>query len=75
MRALFSRRRLLDYVGVPFDEACLSFHESRRPVRTASAEQVRQPIRKDAADEWRAFEAQLAPMKEALGPALNDWDA
>jgi tetratricopeptide (TPR) repeat protein len=68
-------RRLLDHVGVPFDEACLRFHETDRPIRTASAEQVRQPIRKDAADEWRAFEAELGPMKDALGSALDEWDA
>lgn len=67
-------RRLLDYVGVPFDEACLRFHETKRPVRTASAEQVRQPIRRTAVDDWRAFEAELGPMKEALGPALEHWD-
>jgi tetratricopeptide (TPR) repeat protein len=67
-------RRLLDYVGVPFDEACLSFHETKRPVRSASAEQVRQPIRADAVEEWRAFEPYLGPMKDALGPALSDWD-
>lgn len=67
-------RRLLQFVDVPFDEACLNFHETKRPVRTASAEQVRQPIRKAAAEEWRAFERELAPMKEALGPALDYWD-
>jgi len=67
-------RRLLDYVGVPFDEACLNFHETKRPVRTVSAEQVRQPIRKDKVDEWSAFEAELGPMKDALGTALEHWD-
>jgi hypothetical protein len=67
-------RRLLDYLGLPFDEACLNFHETRRPVRTVSAEQVRQPIRRDAVESWRAFEAELGPMKEALGQALEHWD-
>jgi len=67
-------RRLLDYVGVPFDEACLRFHENKRPVRTASAEQVRRPLRAEALNEWRPFEAQLGPLKEALGPALDQWD-
>jgi hypothetical protein len=61
-------------VGVTFDEACLNFHETKRPVRTVSAEQVRQPIRKDKVDEWRAFEAELGPMKDALGTALEHWD-
>lgn len=68
-------RKLLDFLGLPFDETCLNFHESKRPVRTASAEQVRQPIRKDAVDDWRAFEAELEPMKQALGPTLDRWDA
>ena len=67
-------RSLLHYLGVPFDKACLRFHETKRPVRTASAEQVRQPIRKNAVDDWRAFEAELGPMKAALGPALEHWD-
>ena len=64
-------RRLLDFVGVPFDAACLRFHETRRPVRTASAEQVRQPIRKNTVDEWRAFEAGLARSRRRERPPLN----
>jgi tetratricopeptide (TPR) repeat protein len=67
-------RRLLDYVGVPFDEACLRFYESDRPVRTPSSEQVRRPIDATATGQWRRFEAQLAPLKEALGPALERWE-
>jgi hypothetical protein len=67
-------RAMLEYLGLPFDEACLNFHQTKRPVRTASAEQVRQPIRKDAVDEWRALEAELEPMKQALGTALDHWD-
>jgi tetratricopeptide (TPR) repeat protein len=67
-------RRLLDYLGLPFDEACLNFHETKRPVRTVSAEQVRQPIRKDVVESWRAFEAELGQMKDALGPTLEHWD-
>ena len=66
-------RRLLDYVGVPFDEACLKFHETARPVRTASAEQVRQPLQKGRLEEWKAFEAFLDPLKDSLGPALENW--
>jgi len=68
-------RRLLEALGLPFDEACLRFHESRRAVKSASAEQVRRPIRKDAADDWRAFESELEPLKRALGPALESWDS
>ena len=66
-------RRLLDYLGLEFDDACLRFHESARPVRTASALQVRQPINRDGTERWRAFEAYLDPLKQALGPTLDDW--
>jgi tetratricopeptide (TPR) repeat protein len=66
-------RRLLDYVGVGFDPACLEFHRSNRPVRSASAQQVRQPINRMGVDQWRAFEPWLGPLKDALGPALEDW--
>lgn len=65
--------RLLDYAGVPFDEACMRFHETKRVVRTASAEQVRRPINSSGIDQWRRFDKWLAPLKEALGPALDDW--
>jgi hypothetical protein len=67
-------RRLLDFIGVPFDEACLRFHETERAVRTPSSEQVRQPIRADFVDRWKVFEADLGPLKDALGPALEHWD-
>jgi tetratricopeptide (TPR) repeat protein len=66
-------RRLLDFVGVPFDPACLNFDENRRVVRTASAEQVRRPINRDGVDRWRDYEPWLTPLKEALGPALDTW--
>ena len=49
-------RRLLDYCGLPFEEACLRFYENDRAVRTASSEQVRQPIFRDGLDQWRHFE-------------------
>ena len=64
-------RRLLDYCGLPFDPACLRFFENDRPVRTASSEQVRQPIYRDALGHWRQFEPFLGPLKDALGPALD----
>jgi tetratricopeptide (TPR) repeat protein len=60
-------RRLLDHVGVPFEEECLAFHRNRRAVRTASSEQVRQPIFTDGVDHWRQFEPFLGPLREALG--------
>jgi tetratricopeptide (TPR) repeat protein len=66
-------RRLLDHAGVAFDPACLDFHRSAGPVRSASAEQVRRPVNRDGVDQWRQFEPWLGPLKDALGPALEDW--
>ena len=61
-------RRLLDYCGVPFDPACIQFHQNDRAVRTASSEQVRRPIYSDSVEHWRHFEPWLGPLKQALGP-------
>jgi tetratricopeptide (TPR) repeat protein len=63
-------RRILDFCGLPFEPACVDFHNTKRAVRTASSEQVRQPINKDGVDQWRHFEPWLAPLKEALGTEL-----
>lgn len=60
-------RRILDYLDLPFEKACLEFHKTKRSVRTASSEQVRQPIFKSGVDQWRNFEPWLNPLKEALG--------
>jgi hypothetical protein len=66
-------RRLLDYLGLPFEAACLEFHRTERAVRTASSEQVRRPIYREGLDHWRNYEPWLGPLAEALGPALSDW--
>ena len=68
-------RRLLDYCGLPFDDACLRFFDNERPVRTASSEQVRQPIYRSGVDQWRHFEPWLDALKAALGPALTTYAA
>jgi tetratricopeptide (TPR) repeat protein len=68
-------RRLLDHVGVPFDPACLAFHKTERPVRTASSEQVRQPIFREGLDQWQRFEAWLDPLKAVLGDVLTEYPA
>jgi len=62
--------RILDHLGLPFEEACLEFHKTKRSVRTASSEQVRQPIYKSGLEQWRNFEPWLDPLKEALGPDI-----
>lgn len=66
-------RRILDYCGLPFEEACVRFHETERAVRTASSQQVRQPINTSGLEQWRPFEAHLGPLKDALGPALTSY--
>jgi hypothetical protein len=64
-------RRVLDYCGLTFEPECLRFYENERAVRTASSEQVRQPIYKEGVDHWRHFEPWLAPLQDALGPVLK----
>jgi tetratricopeptide (TPR) repeat protein len=64
-------RRLLGYLGLPFEEDCLRFYKTERAVTTVSAEQVRKPIYRDAIDQWRDYEPWLGPLKAALGPVLD----
>ena len=64
-------RALLAACDLPFEDACLRFHETERAVRTASSEQVRQPIFTGGTDAWQAFEPWLGPLKDALGPVLD----
>jgi tetratricopeptide (TPR) repeat protein len=66
-------RRLLAHCGLPFEEACLRFYENERAVRTASSEQVRQPIFREGIDQWRHYERWLEPLKSALGPVLKTY--
>ncbi len=60
-------RRLLAHCGLPFESECLEFHRNSRPVRTASSEQVRRPIFREGIDQWRHYEAWLAPLKAEIG--------
>jgi tetratricopeptide (TPR) repeat protein len=68
-------RRLLDYCGLPFETNCLRFYENSRSVRTASSQQVRQPIFREGVDQWRHFEPWLGPLKIALGAVLDAYPA
>ncbi len=63
-------RRLLDFCGLPFEDACINFHQTERAVRTASSEQVRQPIFKSGVDQWENFSPYLDPLRTTLGPEL-----
>jgi tetratricopeptide (TPR) repeat protein len=66
-------RRLLDYLELPFEQGCLRFFETERPVHTPSSEQVRQPINKSGVGRWRNYEPWLSELKQSLGEALSDW--
>ncbi len=60
-------RKLLDYCGLPWEEACLNFHETERAVKTASAGQVRNKMYKGSSEAWKKFERHLGPLKAGLG--------
>jgi predicted Zn-dependent protease len=64
-------RRLLEYCGLPFEKECLRFYENERAVRTASSEQVRQPIFREGLYHWRNYEPWLGPLKDALKTVLE----
>ena len=66
-------RRLLDYLDLPFDQACLDFHANQRAVRTISAGQVRKPINRDGIGQSQPFDQWLGPLKTALGDTLDRW--
>jgi tetratricopeptide (TPR) repeat protein len=64
-------RRMLDFCGLEFQSQCVEFHKTVRNVRSASSEQVRQPLFREGLDQWRNFESRLGPLKDALGDALG----
>jgi tetratricopeptide (TPR) repeat protein len=64
-------RRMLEFCGLPFEQACVDFHRTERSVHTASSEQVRQPIFRQGLDQWQNYQRWLEPLREALGDALE----
>jgi tetratricopeptide (TPR) repeat protein len=64
--------RILAHCGLAFEEKCLRFHETERPVKTASSEQVRQPIYTGGMGKWRKYESHLDEWMEDLGPIIDD---
>lgn len=68
-------RALLNFLNLPFEDACLNFHQNKRAVRTASSEQVRRPINRDGVDQWKPYTAHLGPLKRALGPLWESYPA
>jgi tetratricopeptide (TPR) repeat protein len=68
-------RRLIDHVGLQWDDACLRFYENDRPVGTASAAQVRKPIYQSSVNRWRKYESYLGPLLEELGSLVGEYEA
>jgi tetratricopeptide (TPR) repeat protein len=64
-------RRMLDFLGLPFEQGCLEYYKSERAFNSFSNEQVRRPIFKEGVERWRAFEPWFGPLKAALGPVLD----
>lgn len=64
-------RRILDFIGAPFDPACLAFHQNRRYARTASYAQVTEPLYDRSRGRWRAYRRQLEPVLPILGPVIG----
>lgn len=64
-------RRILDFCGLEFEEACMNFHEVKRTVTTASSLQVRQPLYQTSVERWKKYGDRLGPLLESLGPELT----
>ena len=60
-------RELVDFVGLPWDPACLAFHQSDRPIKTASVVQVRKPVYRSSLERWRRYGAEIQPLVDVLG--------
>ncbi len=67
-------RSLIDYCNLPWDPACLNFHETERAVRTASTSQVRKPVYQTSMNRWRKYEPYLKPLLEELGPVVKEYE-
>lgn len=67
--------RMLDYLGLPFEQTCLQFHNTDRVVTTASSEQVRRPLYRDALEQWRHYEPWLGQLKTTLGSIVDAYPA
>lgn len=68
-----SALRMLAHTGLPFEPACLTFHETQRSVRTPSSEQVRQPLGREGLTQWEHYAPWLEPLRAALGDAVTGY--
>ena len=67
-----SIRAILNHIGLPFDQACMDFHKSKKSVHTASATQIRQPMYTSSTQRWKNYEKHIGPLIEALGPLMDE---
>jgi tetratricopeptide (TPR) repeat protein len=65
-------RRMIEYCGLPWDDRCISFHKTRRPVKTASSVQVRKPLFRSSLQRWRRYESGVTPLLAELEKILPD---
>ena len=68
-------RRIIDYLGLEWDDNCLNFYNTDRPVKTASATQVRKPIYTTSTNRWRKYEKHLGPLLEEIGDLVEKYEA
>jgi tetratricopeptide (TPR) repeat protein len=64
-------RRILEFCGLEFEQACLEYYKTERRIHTVSSEQVRRPVSREGIDQWRRFEPWLAPLRDTLGPLAD----
>jgi len=67
-------RGLIEYLGLPWNDACLEFYNLDRPVKTASASQVRKPIYTTSTNRWRKYEKYLGPLLEEIGDIVEEYE-
>jgi len=68
-------RKILDFIGLEWDDACLEFQKTKRSVKTASNWQVRQPVYTSSVERWKNYDLFIGPLREALGDVLPDYPA
>ena len=68
-------RRIIDHLGLEWNENCLNFYNTDRPVKTASVTQVRKPIYTTSTNRWRKYEKYLGPLLEELGDIVPEYEA
>lgn len=68
-------RKLIDHLGLEWNENCLNFYNTDRPVKTASASQVRKPIYTTSTNRWRKYEKYLQPLTEEIGDIIELYEA